>query len=88
MTKRNLTLYVDDNLITIARSRGWNLSDLFNSMLQGMTNINSESQNIKQEDIDKKRLELQKELNKLKALEIQKKEQSASVIEIETEEGY
>jgi hypothetical protein len=81
MGKRNLVLYIDDNLISLARSKGWNLSELFNNMLNSMVDNDNDNEKVNQIEINNKILEHQTEINRLKAIKLEKEKHKGLVIE-------
>lgn len=75
MGKRQLVLYIDDDLISIAKNRGMNLSQMFNSMLQSAVNLPENEVSGTLESLKKQEAELTAKLTKVKALKVQAEEQ-------------
>jgi len=83
MGKRTLNLYVDDELIRIAKAKNMNLSKLFESVLRA--NLTDE-ETLFNEQIDKRIKDLEEELAKLKTKKQLLKSEEEGGIEYEIED--
>lgn len=79
MGKRVTTVYIDDDLLIWAKSKEINVSQLINTTLQAMSN-NEGNIIINKEDIDKKILEHQAQINMLKSEKIEAEKKNKFVI--------
>lgn len=75
MGKRNTTIYIDDTLINLAKSKGINISQMVNTMLQSAVNLPDSDVKSSIENLEKKEAELMAELNKVKAAKIEAEKQ-------------